>query len=227
MFNIFFLLIVSNLLAEEVHHPQPKDPIFIKAEFYQQILKDFPEPPKPKSEAQSSDEKELFRQQKSRSSEDCERAKKEVFVTLENFFGGRGGELSTDEIQKLTPFFNQVRNDGDYFIQKLKRDFPRQRPFVYIKGLEPCVPREDSGAFPSGHATLAKLYALILSKIFPKRSSELDKKAQVIANDRVLSGMHHPTDIKAGKDLAIKIFAELQRSESFKKALDEAKAALR
>jgi acid phosphatase (class A) len=113
----------------------------------------------------------------------------------------------------------QVRNDADYFIQRLKIDFPRQRPFLYVPGLEPCVLKEVTGAYPSGHAAISRLQALILSRLYPERSQALFARARAIGQSRVLSGMHHPSDIRAGEELAEKLYGEFGKSESFQRAL--------
>lgn len=153
--------------------------------------------------------------QKTRTEVDCQRAKREVMVSLGNFFGPPSGPLDQGTVAKLSPFFEQVRNDSDFFIQKLKKDFPRQRPFQYIKGLTPCVAKEVTGAYPSGHSVLAKLFAMILSDMFPEKKLQFDQLAEQIAVDRVLSGMHHRTDIEAGASVGEHIYHEMKKSKKF------------
>jgi acid phosphatase (class A) len=207
----------------EVHHPAPKEPIFLKASAYAAIKKTLQLPPKAGSAAQQKDEATLREFQKSRTPQQCEAAQSEVMVTLQNFYGQPHGPFSNERIAQLAPFFEQVRNDADFFIQKLKKDFPRPRPFLYLKDLEPCVPREVTGAYPSGHAVLSKLFALILADLQPAARAQLETRAQEIAEHRVLSGMHHPTDIEAGRALADWIYQELQRSKEYQAAFQAQK----
>lgn len=198
-----------------VVHPAPKEPVYLNASLYGAFKKRLPPPPSLKSKEQQQDEKELVKAQKSRTEAQCKHAEKEVFVSLDNFFGGATGLVKADRVSELTPFFEQLRNDGDYFIQRLKKDFPRKRPFAYVAGLTPCVPKEVTGAYPSGHAVLSKLYALVLSEMSPKDRDKFEARAFEIANHRVLTGMHHPSDIAAGRALADLIYEELKKSKKY------------
>lgn len=217
-FILPLLLLTNVAFAEDdgfVHHPTPKDPVYIKASKYEVFKSQLPALPQPNSQEQLSDEKELFHLQNTRTSQECALAKEEVLVSLKSFYGEPRGSLKDADVNKLTGFFEQVRNDGDYFIQRMKKDFPRERPFNYIKGLSPCVAKEVTLAYPSGHAALSKLYALILSDFFPADKAKFEARAIEIGRHRVLSGMHHPTDIESGRKLAELIYKELKKSKKY------------
>lgn len=214
--GILFLVSFSFAGAGDVAiHPAPKKPALITDALTDSFRMELPRPPAAGSEEQKHDEQELLKLQGKRTKKDCARARAEVYVNLAAFFGGAGGNLSEAEVKALDPFFAKVRNDADYYIQILKREFPRKRPHLYVAGLSPCVPKEVTGAFPSGHATLARLFALILGDFFPERKTALFSRAEQLALDRVISGMHHPTDIEAGKRLADLVYNALKRSRGF------------
>lgn len=200
-------------------HPTPKDPIYLNAQLYSSFKKQLPSPPEANSHEQGADVKTLEDLQKSRTQSQCKMANAEVYVSLASFYGRPHSKLTDSEINKWSPFFEQVRNDADFFIQKMKKDFPRQRPFLYLQQIKPCVPKEVTGAYPSGHATLALLYAQILSELYPDQKTQFASRSLEIGMHRVLSGMHHPTDIEAGRSLANLIFAELKKSKNFNQAL--------
>lgn len=222
---IFLLIMPFSLMAKDEHaiHPVPKEPKIISSSLLNSLRKNIQSPPRPGSDAQKQDEKELKDFQKNRTSAQCDRARSEVYVSLASFYGKSYGFLSKEETDRLAPFFEQIRNDADYYIQIFKKEFPRQRPFLYIEGLEPCVPKEVTGAYPSGHATLARLYALILKEMFPNKEQVIDTRTEEIANDRVLSGMHHPSDIRAGKELADELYKEFLKNPNYKHLLKEIK----
>ena len=209
-----------------VHHPAPKDPIFVKKDLYTTVKAKLSAPPQPGSPAQKRDESGLLSSQKTRSQADCDAAKSEVMVSLGNFFGEASSPLKKTEIERLSPFFEQLRNDADYFIQRLKVDFPRQRPFLYLKDLTPCVPKEVTGAYPSGHAAISALYAQVLSDLFPQHKSYFAQRANVIAEHRVVAGMHHPSDIEAGSTLGRFIYEEFKKSTKYREAFERAKNSL-
>lgn len=211
-------------LADEfAHHPKPQKPLFIDESWYPTLKAQLTPPPSKGDKQQVADEAELHQLQKSRSAEDCARAKREVHISLENFFGPPDGPLDSRTAQALTPFFKQILNDGDFFIQKLKVDFPRQRPFLYVKDLSPCVAKEATGAYPSGHAAISKLYALILDDIYPGKKARFDSLAEQVAHDRVLSGMHHGSDIQEGKKVAVLFYEQIKKSKAFIAELEKAR----
>tara|TARA_Y100000590_G_scaffold382926_1_gene453240 strand:+ start:274 stop:924 length:651 start_codon:yes stop_codon:yes gene_type:complete len=209
--------------TDYVHHPKPTKPIFLNTNLYKKFKTQMTPPPSMESKEQKNDEKILFNHQISRSKEVCEISKTEVFVNLSNFYGKPNGPLSKKQVSRLNPFFDKIRNDGDFFIQKIKKNYSRKRPFEYLKNIHPCVPKEVTKAYPSGHATLAHLYALILSDFFPNKKNELLKRGEEIGNHRVIVGVHHPTDITSGRALAFMIYKELKKSKKYQKEINKLK----
>lgn len=206
-----------------VHHPAPKEPVFVNTDLYPKIKAKVAAPPQEGSAAQKRDEDQLYAFQKKRLQVDCDAAKSEVLVSLASFFGAAGSPLKKADIDRLSPFFEQLRNDSDYFIQRLKVDFPRKRPFLYLKDLTPCVPKEVTGAYPSGHATIAAVYARVLTDLFPQHKTYFTQRANIIAEHRVLAGMHHPSDIEAGATLGSLIYQEFKKSSKYRETLETAR----
>ena len=72
----------------------------------------------------------------------------------------------------------------------IKQQQGRIRPYIAHPGLEPCLPRENTGSFPSGHA------------VWFRSTAEL------------LCGVHYPSDVEAGQrlgaDAALQIIASPQ-----------------
>ncbi len=185
-------------------------------------------PPAPiaDSPVQKSDEAELLKWQKTRTVAECERAQSEVVITLKSLYGPPYGTLKDAEVEKLNAFFEELRTQAGPVIGKVKDSFARTRPYEYIPGLEPCVRRETSKAYPSGHATLAQLYSLILADLFPKDAARLQARSVEIGKDRILGGVHHPTDIISGRQLGDLLYAEIKKSESYHKAISNLKTEL-
>jgi hypothetical protein len=55
--------------------------------------------------------------------------------------------------------------------------------------------------------------------MFPTKTKELLKRADVIAEDRVVAGMHHRSDIIAGQALGERLYKEFSKSPEFRKEL--------
>lgn len=200
--------------------------LYLHQDFYTEFKNQIADFPKPGSIEQKTDEKQLQLWQKKRTSEDCKRASTEVVVTLQNFYGLPYGTLTEMQIQKLQPLFKQVHREGGPYIGQIKNGYTRQRPYIYVKQLEPCVSKESSYAYPSGHSTLAVLYALVLKDLFPEQEQTLKKRSDQIALDRVIGGVHHPTDIEAGKKLGLVIYNEMQKSQAYQDDIQKYKKLL-
>lgn len=200
-----------------------KEPTFLSKGIYIDLKSTLGAFPAPHSAQQQEDEVQLKTYQASRSTEDCARAQSEMRVSLENFVGSKSDLLSKQELEQYSALFEQLQSDAEYFIYQLKADFPRQRPFRYIEGLVPCVDREITGAYPSAQAVQSKLLALLLSEIYPDKKTQFEERALEIAQSGVLSGMHHPTDIHAGRYVAEHLFKAFMKAKDFQLAMDVAK----
>jgi acid phosphatase (class A) len=64
----------------------------------------------------------------------------------------------------------------------------------------------------------------VLGDLVPARRAELLERADAIAEDRVVIGVHYPTDIAAGKALADLFHASLLQSEAYRRDLQRTKA---
>lgn len=174
-----------------------------------------PSPPAPHSPVDDQDHAELLRLQSTRSVADCQRAGLEVGISLDSFYGPGHGPLTQSELAKWTTFMEEVTTDTDYFVRNVKKQWKRPRPFRAFSDIHPCVPLESSSAYPSGHTTISRTMADVLSFIYPDRKAQFMARADQVASDRVLGGVHHPSDIEAGKKLGDAIYAALASNARF------------
>jgi acid phosphatase (class A) len=227
---IFILLISFSLWA---CHTKPVAPeatqvqsAYLERDLSSEVLSQVPAFPKPGSPEQKKDEKELLQWQKKRSAKDCERAQSEVVVTLQSLYGQPYGFLDEKQVDTLKPFFEKIRSEFGNYVGMTKKAYSRQRPYLYVKNLKPCLPQETSFAYPSGHATIAVFYGQILSDLFPDKAEQIQKRADGIALDRVIGGVHHPTDIEAGKKMGLWLYSELAKSKLYHTDVDAYRKAL-
>ena len=185
-----------------------------------------PPPPAPGSLSDKADLKEVFDWQKKRTKDDCSRAYAEISHDFKAFFG----EISPfpkplpDEVSK---FFKHVGKDSVAAHRYLKSVYKRPRPFLRDKKLSPCIPRIRGFSYPSGHSTMARLFALILGDLVPSRRGEFMARADEAALLRVISGVHHPSDIEAGKALAGIVYRYLLENDDFVSDMKELRGFLR
>ncbi|MBX9767092.1 MAG: phosphatase PAP2 family protein, partial [Bdellovibrionales bacterium] len=147
----------------------------------------------------NQDFQELLYWQEQRTQAQCDFAKKEVNLILRNFIGNRTDLLSPREEIKLTKDLSILQVKVMEQVSGLKKIFGRPRPYQVEKRLKPCVPLENSLAYPSAHSAISYAFAQSLSSVFPDRSKRLFDRAQEIAFNRMLGGVHHRSDLAAGE----------------------------
>ncbi len=136
--------------------------------------------------------------QDKRTEAECSRAIKEAASGYDTFFGEMS-PFPKPLPEEVAAFFKRVRVDVGFSTYTFKKKNVRLRPFLRDTTLKPCLPLEDGYAYPSGHTTLARVFALVLADLVPAKKADYISRADVIALDRVLGGVHHPTDTDAGK----------------------------
>ncbi len=167
------------------------------------------------SQAEKDDFETLLRWQEVRTPEQCAKAETEASISFESFFGGDNGPLSPQEIKRLKHFFYWHFARAGIPTAKLKDHFQRPRPYDYDLRVKPCVHLADGYAYPSGHTSTSRAIALVLAKKFPERAELLLKRADEIALNRIIGGVHHPSDIVAGKKLADVLYQKLIADRKF------------
>lgn len=105
--------------------------------------------------------------------------------------------------------------------------YGRTRPWLTDTRVQLLVSSITRPSYPSGHTVTNHVWAHILSELFPKKRAALFARALEISNHRVDAGVHYPSDVKAGKQLAAVIFAKMREDAVFMNALSAAKAELR
>jgi len=178
-------------------------------------------PPSQGSSLNQQDYEKLLRYQTTRTDSECRRANAESPATFDAFFGAEQGLLTPSEVEKWAPFFAQLRSDVGFFSFQVKDVWKRPRPYVTDPRIEPCIPKEASSAYPSAHTAVARVFGLVLSKLDPSRRDAFMRTADRIAEDRILGGVHHPTDVEAGKKLGDVVYAALMKSPAFLAALEQ------
>ncbi|MBI5883930.1 MAG: phosphatase PAP2 family protein [Elusimicrobia bacterium] len=179
----------------------------------------FPPPPQRGSAADQEDFKALHAWQDDRTAMQCAAAAYEENPTYGNFFGDIS-PLPEPLPPHAAVFFLRVSADAGLADWLLKKRFQRPRPFLVDSTLWPCIGKPKGYAYPSGHATLSRLFGLILSDLAPRRKAEFLARADEAALNRVIGGVHHPSDIEAGKLLGDELLKLLKKSHDFNVDLD-------
>jgi acid phosphatase (class A) len=126
--------------------------------------------------------------------------------------------------------FSQLRDDELAAVKRAKDSFARVRPCHAEPRVAPVIRCPGNGAYPSGHATLGWIEGLVLADMLPERRAQILARAREYGWNRVVAGVHYPSDIEAGRAAATAIVALLFTSPEFRAretpAREELRAAL-
>lgn len=95
----------------------------------------------------------------------------------------------------------------------------------------PCTPPiPDSPyypSYPSGHAAVGAMTAILLGEMVPERRNALFARGWEYGDARVISGVHFPSDVEAGRILGTLLVGEMQQDPEFRADLAAARSELR
>jgi acid phosphatase (class A) len=114
------------------------------------------------------------------------------------------------------------RRIGEHVVMCLKGYFRSPRPSQLCPAIVPMIDPPATPAFPAGHAVQAYLISYLLAHSLPNIPSQklaeeqgaLFELADRVSQNRVVAGLHFPTDIAAGKAIGIKCFEALRDVKS-------------
>ncbi|BDU74202.1 phosphatase PAP2 family protein [Mesoterricola silvestris] len=95
----------------------------------------------------------------------------------------------------------QARGELLPILESLKGTFDRPRPYQTFPAITPAVPLEATPSYPSSHAAVGVLYARILAQFVPAHGPALLERGRQLGDDRVMAGVHWPSDVEAGQRL--------------------------
>jgi acid phosphatase (class A) len=184
--------------------------------------------PDPKSEQQQRDLAAVLDAQQTRTPPQIERAVADNALSIFRFDDVLGPAFTAERLPVTTTFFKRAQSDSRLVILAGKEAWDRPRPFlvsaeVHFVGEKPAT----VGSYPSGHSTFGYLTAILLAGMLPEKSAALYARGAEFGVNRVLAGVHFPSDVEAGRISATVIAAALMRSPAFQTEFAAAKIELR
>lgn len=109
------------------------------------------------------------------------------------------------DLSKSTPVLHRGIRDFldplDAVTRDIKQRAARPRPYLAHKDIHNCLPPESGDSFPSGHATWYRAVAELLADLLPHLRQRLLDVGMHGGFNRVLCGVHYPSDVEAGQRL--------------------------
>jgi acid phosphatase (class A) len=135
-----------------------------------------------------------------------------------------GGALDREHRPLTRALLDEAEAEARQVYWPLKKRFARPRPYDADPRVAPAIAREPSFAFPSGHAVRGTLYARLLAELAPARREGLLERGRRIGFDRVLGGVHWPSDVEAGQRLGEALADALLARPGLRAQLERARA---
>jgi acid phosphatase (class A) len=131
-------------------------------------------------------------------------------------------------LPRLHGIAERVEDDVRLYVRAAKDRFRRLRPYEIEPRLKPCIDNVAGDlSYPSGHAAFAWSMAYLLSDLVPERRDVLLARAAEFARQRVVCGVHFPSDLEAGKRAAGWLLEQMRRNPDFITDRDRAAQELR
>lgn len=194
-----------------------------------------PPPPLVGSEEQKADLAAVLAAQTARTTETAQRASDDSTRSILRFSDALGHEFGPKDIPLTRALFKEVGHETEDLTDAAKHVFKRSRPFVDDPEIHPILvtptdgsrPTGQTPSYPSGHSTYGWTTAILLAQMVPEKAAEIFTRAKEFAHNRLVAGVHYPTDIEAGRICGTVIANGLFHSSRFEADFDLAKAELR
>ncbi len=215
---LLFLVLAAPLLrAERTGWPLPP------AESFLSIVVP---PPAVGSPADKADLDGVIGMQARRTPAEIAHAEKSIGFTVFTFAEVRGEGFNAAFYPKTDAFYRKLEDTVNGPKNCIKDAYRRERPYkAFPDQVKALVTIEANYSYPSGHSLRSWLAALVMGNLDPSRKADYLACAMQVSLDRVIGGMHFPSDTVAGRNLAEAIYADLMADPGFKADLEELRKA--
>jgi len=188
---------------------------------YAALIGDFP---RPGSDGAKADLAILLWLQRIRTPGALRRAETEVNLHIGIFSEVTGRDLESGDFPLTVALAEDLQKALRQLTGALKQQFGRPRPYEAFPQLKPAIPLETSLSYPSGHSTWGMAEAILLAELQPERRDAILDRGRQVGFDRVLGGVHYPSDVDAGQILGSAIAQAWLAEPSHRRRVELAKA---
>lgn len=181
-------------------------------------------PPAPGSLADARDLAAVLAVQAARTPAEVEAARLDQSVEVARFADVLGPGFTAKRLPRTFELARRACREASAAVRVAKDHWNRPRPYRASAAVQPVITNTTHGAYPSGHAACGYLWAIVLADLAPARRAALFERGTAYGWNRVVGGVHYPTDVEAGRAAAAVIAATLFASPSFRTDLEAARA---
>lgn len=176
-----------------------------------------PPPPDFGSAQERDDEEEVAAEVAARNSSQFARAKAASQRSVFFFADSIGPQFNASRFPVTDAFFARVGSDVEKLVDLAKAYWGRPRPKGAVK---------NRGSYPSGHAAFAASTAILLAQLVPCKREPIFAQARTFAENRIVLGLHYPSDVAAGWTAGTLAVFAMMRNPAFERDFAATKAEL-
>jgi acid phosphatase (class A) len=187
-------------------------------------------PPALSSAQQRADLARVLEVQRTRTPEQVERARADVQKSVFRFADVLGPSFNEKNLPKTAALFAAAAHDAANVAKSGKQFFERPRPFVTSSDVHPTVvisPTDAYHSYPSGHSTFGYMTAILLAQMVPEKRSEIFARGREFGENRIVDGVHYPSDVEAGRIDGSLVAEALMANPDFQRSFAAAKSEVR
>jgi acid phosphatase (class A) len=184
-------------------------------------------PPAPDSSSAKADLQGVLAAVHARTDAEIKHVQADDRRTVFRFADVMGPNFRTENLPFVTQFFQRIYEDGNAATLAAKNYYKRQRPFVVDPDIKIIVVQAPDFSYPSNHSTFGYESGILLAAMVPEKAAAIFDRAADYAHDRVVAGVHFPTDVAAGRIAASVIGNALLHNDQFRTDFARAKSELR
>ena len=213
-------------------------------------------PPPANADIQARDLADVLRAQAARTPALVQRSLDDK-VDMFGFANVLGPKFKAENIPLATAFIRKVQRETGAQVNLVKDCWERPRPFIVSKDVHPpgtfaqdmmikpgavekntapheagspCKPVEQpvaSYSYPSGNANFGATVAILLAAMVPEKRGEIFARGWEYGDNRLVAGVHFPSDIESGRISATAMVAVMMTNPAFQSDFTAAKSELR
>lgn len=191
------------------------------------LIRILPPAPAPGSATTQEDFRILLDYQKARTPAQVAAANEDVKRHPARFSEVVGTDLSKSAAPITDEVLDHAWKQAYALVSATKQYWNRQRPYLANPEIHLVLPAEDTASYPSGHATYGMFMAILLANMVPERAGIIMERGREYGIERLIGGVHYPSDVEAGRITGSVLAAEVLGNAAFKADLARAAAEVR
>jgi len=157
----------------------------------------------------------------------AERSIADLEQSIFRFSDVMGERFRKEDLPRTAQLFETLYRTESSLNKQGKEKWQRTRPPLFDQRIQPVARYSSSGSYPSGHSTFAYLAGIVLADMVPEKRTRIFERASEFGENRVLGGVHYPSDTEAGRRLATMIAVLIQQNPAYQRDFAAARKELR